>query len=209
MAVSAIDMSAKAGMHKVTVTSGGISESAALVVKDVRFPKSHITLSPDKVFLSKKDRLRAEREGRMMSAVLKDITERKWDGIFVPPLESEITGEFGTVRIFNRVKRSVHSGVDMRGAEGDEVRAINSGRVVLAEELFYGGGTVVIDHGAGIFSVYMHLSAFGASQGDFVERGDVMGAVGSTGRASGPHLHHSVKVVGVDANPMSLGRLEF
>jgi murein DD-endopeptidase MepM/ murein hydrolase activator NlpD len=79
--------------------------------------------------------------------------------------------------------------------------------VVLAEKLFFGGNTLVIDHGLGIYSIYMHLSAFNASRGQKVSKGEVVGFVGSTGRATGPHLHFGVKVDMTNANPVSLVNL--
>ncbi len=96
----------------------------------------------------------------------------------------------------------------LKGARVKEIEASNRGRVVLAEELFFGGNTVVVDHGQGIFTVYMHLSEFNVSPGDLVEKNAVIGYVGSTGRSNGPHLHFGVKVAGINTNPVSLTRLK-
>jgi len=97
--------------------------------------------------------------------------------------------------------------VDIRGKEGDRVAASNRGRVVLAEELFFGGNTVILDHGQGIFTIYMHLSSFNVKPDDLVSTGDVIGSVGSSGRSSGPHLHFGVKVLGISVNPVSFAKL--
>jgi murein DD-endopeptidase MepM/ murein hydrolase activator NlpD len=107
----------------------------------------------------------------------------------------------------NKKKTSVHRGTDFRGKTGTPVRALNSGTVVLSEDLFYGGNTLIIDHGMGLYSVYMHLSKFNTKKGEKVSKGDLVGFVGSSGRATGPHLHLSVKLNGISVNPESLFKL--
>jgi murein DD-endopeptidase MepM/ murein hydrolase activator NlpD len=123
------------------------------------------------------------------------------------PLENDISLRFGTKRIMNRKMISVHRGVDIRGKKGEQIRASNNGRIVLAGELFLGGNTIIIDHGQGIYSIYMHLSKFNSDVNDSVSRGDVIGHVGSTGRSTGPHLHFGIKVNTISVNPFSLIRL--
>ncbi len=123
------------------------------------------------------------------------------------PLENEFSTAFGVKRIMNNVKESVHTGVDIRGKSGEPVRASNFGRVVLAGELFYGGNTVVLDHGQAIYSVYMHMSELRVAEGDLARKGEVLGLVGATGRATGPHLHYTVKVGPTSVNPVSITRL--
>ena len=98
--------------------------------------------------------------------------------------------------------------MDFRGKTGAPVKAVNSGTVVLSQDLFYGGNTLVVDHGMGLYSVYMHMSGFNAKNGDKVLKEQVVGFVGSSGRATGPHLHLSVKLNGLSVNPESLFKLE-
>jgi murein DD-endopeptidase MepM/ murein hydrolase activator NlpD len=131
-------------------------------------------------------------------------SERLWKGSFVLPLLNPLSTLFGTVRIINGETVSVHRGLDMKGLEGEEIRASNRGRVVLTEELFFGGNTVILDHGQGIFTIYMHMSQFHVRPGDLVSKNDLIGYVGSSGRSSGPHLHFGVKVTGMNANPVSI-----
>jgi murein DD-endopeptidase MepM/ murein hydrolase activator NlpD len=95
----------------------------------------------------------------------------------------------------------------MKGLEGDKVKASNSGRVVIAEELFFGGKTIVLDHGQGIYTIYMHLLRMDVNAGDVVSKGEVIGFVGSSGRATGPHLHFGAKVLNMSVNPVSLWKL--
>jgi murein DD-endopeptidase MepM/ murein hydrolase activator NlpD len=108
----------------------------------------------------------------------------------------------------NEKKTSVHGGMDYKGETGTPVKAVNSGRIVLNEELFFGGNTLIIDHGMGLFSVYMHLSEFRVSKDEKVLKGQIIGLVGMSGRATGPHLHLGVKLHGTNVNPLSLFKLD-
>ncbi len=202
--VGAVKLDARHGRHAITLKSGKDKKTLWLTVKRVSFPVVRFTLPPDKVFLSPQDLKRVEEEEKRLSVIWKTITPRLWDGAFVLPLENEILTSFGTKRIINKKKVSIHKGIDMRGKEGTEVRASNTGKIVFMEELFFGGNTIAIDHGMGIYTIYMHLSGFNVKPGDTVLKGDVIGFVGSTGRATGPHLHYGLKVSGITANPVSI-----
>jgi murein DD-endopeptidase MepM/ murein hydrolase activator NlpD len=133
------------------------------------------------------------------------ITERRlWSGRFVPPVRNVITGEFGTVRTFNGVRKSVHQGLDYRADIGTPVEAMNSGRVLIARAMFYEGGFVVIDHGCGLLTLYMHLSGIKVKAGDPVRRRQIIGYSGASGRATGPHLHVGVRWQGIYVDPAVL-----
>jgi murein DD-endopeptidase MepM/ murein hydrolase activator NlpD len=166
-----------------------------------------MSLPEEKVSLSPEDLERVERENERLQGIFETVTERLWEGIFMLPLENDISMGFGTKRIMNRKMISVHRGMDIRGKEGEHIKASNNGRIVLAEELFLGGNTIIIDHGQGLYSIYMHLSKFNSDLNDSVSRGDVIGYVGSTGRSTGPHLHFGVKANTISVNPFSLTRL--
>jgi murein DD-endopeptidase MepM/ murein hydrolase activator NlpD len=111
---------------------------------------------------------------------------------------------FGQRRILNGQPRSSHAGVDFASATGTLVRAAQCGRIALAENLFFSGGTVVIDHGLGLYTFYGHLSAILVKEGQRVQAGVPVGKVGATGRATGPHLHWSVRLNGARVNPLAL-----
>jgi murein DD-endopeptidase MepM/ murein hydrolase activator NlpD len=165
-------------------------------------------------------------EGRFTSpdpATLKRIDEEKaaktaaykatdahalWSGTFVQPLDSVITETFGVRRMFNQQLLSEHHGVDFRAAPGTSVLASNSGTVVLARELFFEGNCVILDHGQGLSTIYMHFSKFAVHKGDKVERGQKLGESGATGRVTGPHLHVSVLWRGVALDLLSLTALK-
>jgi murein DD-endopeptidase MepM/ murein hydrolase activator NlpD len=133
------------------------------------------------------------------------ITEKRlWSGRFVPPVRNVITEGFGTERIFNGVRESVHQGLDYRAKMGTPVGAMNSGRALIARPMFYEGGFVVIDHGCGLTTLYMHLSGIKVKEGDRVSRGQIIGYSGATGRVTGPHLHVGVRWRGIYIDPETL-----
>lgn len=208
IAIGVVDIKTRPGLRKIPLEIGNIKTTVRLPVKKVKFPSIRLTLPEEKVSLSREDEVRAEREVQILKSLWGKVSERFWEGGFELPLDNGTSTGFGVKRIINGKKISTHLGLDIRGIEGEEVRASNRGKVVLAEELFFGGKTVILDHGQGIFTVYMHLSAYNVDSEDIVSKGDVIGFVGSSGRASGPHLHFGVKIEGVSANPLSLMKLD-
>lgn len=118
-----------------------------------------------------------------------------------PPVR---TSPFGQRRMFNRNVASRHLGLDLRGRRGDPVRAPAAGRVVLSGNFYYQGNAVYLDHGLGLVTAYFHFSRTDVEMGELVEAGEVIGAVGSTGRSTAPHLHWSAYVGGTNVDPESL-----
>jgi len=135
-----------------------------------------------------------KREKRLIGAALDLVTEKQiWNGDFLMPVEGRISTGFGLQRYVNGKFSYRHKGVDLACPEGTPVKATADGTVSLAaDDFILHGQTVIIDHGHGISSLYIHLSSVGVSPGQFVHRGDVIGLVGSTGVATGPHLHFAV-----------------
>jgi murein DD-endopeptidase MepM/ murein hydrolase activator NlpD len=130
--------------------------------------------------------------------------EREWAGKFSPPVDAPISDVFGTARTFNGEVQSVHQGLDFRVPTGTLVDALNAGTVLLARPLFFEGGCVVIDHGQGLMTIYMHLSDMKVKEGEQVKRGQEIALSGGTGRATGPHLHVAVRWQGVYLDPKTL-----
>lgn len=144
-----------------------------------------------------------ERERRRIAAATaRPLPAPLWSGPFRRPVEGLVTSGYGIRSIYNGVPRGYHLGVDFRASAGTPVRAAHRGWVTLAEELPLSGKTVVLDHGAGIFTTYQHLSAITVRPGQRVNRGAVVGRVGSTGLTTGPHLHWGMRVHGVRVNPL-------
>ncbi len=204
VAVGAIDIQSEPGLHRIPLKIGKRKTTLRLRVLKGKFETIHLTLPEEKVSPSPEDIERIKREAELLNSLWEVESGRLWKGSFVLPLPNPLSTPFGTKRIINKETVSIHRGLDMKGREGEEIRASNTGRVVLTEELFFGGNTVILDHGQGIFTVYMHMSQFNVSPGDLVSKNDVIGYVGASGRSSGPHLHFGVKVNGMNANPVSL-----
>lgn len=154
--------------------------------------------------LTKELLARIRRENRLLRKIFSEITPKKFTETKLhPPLKKlSISTPFGAKRIINGKKRSIHWGTDFRAPAGTPVYAALSGRVVLAKNLYFTGNTVIIDHGAGIHTLYAHLSKITVKEGQEVKAGQVIGKVGSTGRSTGPHLHFGFYVADVKADPM-------
>lgn len=209
IALLPVDINTDPDTYKISVFHGEIRHHAELHVKAHEFKTIRLALPEEKVTLSPKNQERAVREASLLKKIWMQNTEKIWDQNFITPTDTELSEEFGVKRIMNEKKTSIHRGVDYRGKKGTPVKAINAGTVALNDDLFFGGNTLVVDHGMGLYSIYMHLSKFNVSAGDKVDKGKVVGFIGSTGRSTGPHLHMSVKLGGVSVNPESFYKLEF
>jgi murein DD-endopeptidase MepM/ murein hydrolase activator NlpD len=119
-------------------------------------------------------------------------------------MESNITSEYGSARTYNGTLKSYHGGVDFRARTPLSILAANDGIVVLAKERYYAGGTVIIDHGEGLYSCYFHLSRFDVNVGDQVKQGQSIGLTGATGRITGPHLHFGIMAHAHQTDPLYL-----
>jgi hypothetical protein len=207
VAVGGVALTEGSGTRTITVTHAGQSMRQSIAVTEGTFPVQNITLPDNTVNLSEEDDRRATLEAIKLRAIWAQVDERQWEGDFIMPLGGSFSTAFGARRIINQTNTTRHRGIDIRGRKGAPVLAANHGTVSLAEEHFYGGNTIVVDHGQGIYSVYLHLSAFKVGVGDHVAKGQVIGLVGSTGRSTGPHLHYTVKVAGESINPKAMAAL--
>ena len=121
---------------------------------------------------------------------------------FIPPIKGKITGVYGSQRIYNGVPKRPHFGLDYAGNIGDPVKAPASGKILLwVPDMFYSGGTLIIDHGHGVSSTMLHLSKSYVKKGDIVNQGDVIAAVGNSGRVTGPHLDWRINWFDVKIDP--------
>jgi len=204
IALGAIEMKTKPGTYTMNIFVGKQKKTLKLTINPTDFPTLNLTLPDDKVFLSPENLKRVKKEDKKLQSLFQIVSEKLWDGRFILPLVNDFSTVFGTKRIMNKKRESVHRGLDIRGKMGEKVTASNHGRVVLAEELFFGGNTVIIDHGQGIYTIYMHLSEINVQPGNTISKGDTVGFVGASGRATGPHLHFGVKVLNVNTNPVSI-----
>jgi murein DD-endopeptidase MepM/ murein hydrolase activator NlpD len=176
-----------------------------LEVRSGKFPVQKLKVDPAYVEppASELERIREDKEkvGRVWSS---GDPHRMWNGPFALPVDAPARGNFGSRRVFNGKPRSSHEGADLAAPAGAPVAAPGPGRVALADELYFSGGTVILDHGAGLFTMYFHLSRINVKAGDAVAGGKQIGAVGATGRATGPHLHWGARLNRARINPLGL-----
>jgi len=180
--------------------------SVFVTVRAGKFPTERLKVENQFVQPDAEQQKRAEEDQKKIRAIYDTVTpERLWDGKFRFPLKDVTTGgNFGRRRILNGEARAPHAGVDFPAATGTPVFASQAGRIVLAEELFYSGNTVVIDHGYGIYTLYAHLSEIGVHPGEMVATGAEIGKVGATGRVTGPHLHWGLTIEHARVNAMQI-----
>ncbi|MGH7305093.1 MAG: M23 family metallopeptidase [Candidatus Rokuibacteriota bacterium] len=210
-ALFGVDLDTKPGTHgwRVGVVEAGREpRSAQGSVKIVRrdFHVERLTVPNTMVDLDPETERRAVAEGKQMAALYRTITpERIWRGKFTLPVGTTGTGTgFGARRIINGQPRSPHSGSDYSAPKGTPVVAVNAGKVALVAEFFFPGRLVILDHGLGLYTAYFHLDTIAVADGERVERGQTLGTVGATGRATGPHLHFGAQVAGARVDPTTL-----
>jgi len=195
---------------KVEVSSPGnspLTRRTTMKVVDKDYGVQRLTLPKKMVTLDSATLERVKKEGAKFSRLwYKQNPRRYWRGNFVRPVPGKLNTPFGLRRILNGEPRSPHSGVDLRAAEGEPIRAVNHGKIVLVGDFYFHGKAVVIDHGWGLYSMYFHLSQLNVAKGDFVGKNAVIGLAGSTGRATGPHLHWGVRLGGARVDPFALLR---
>jgi hypothetical protein len=184
---------------------GHHERTVSLKILSRRFKSEKLQVTPSRVTPAPKDVERIKRERKEVRAVYAASPPRRlWNEPFQRPSNGLVTSPYGTRRLLNGKLKSYHGGVDFRAAIGTPIYAANTGVVGLAKNLFYSGNIVVLDHGSGLFTTYAHLSRIDVSPGRLVEKGQVIGLAGATGRVSGPHLHWGVKVNGVNVNPLHM-----
>ena len=197
------------GIKGLTVSGSRVSLSVELKVNKGRYATTAISVAPKYVDPDPKDLERIIQEKEIKAATFGSSAEAAlWKGAFTLPASSPVSGEFGSQRTYNGKRQSVHQGLDFAAPTGTSVRAVNSGRVVLAREMYFEGNFVVVDHGQGLYSLYLHLSEFKVKAGDTVEKGQLIGLSGGTGRATGPHLHLAIRWQGEYLNPLTLLRIK-
>ena len=210
-ALFGIDLDTKPGNHvwRVGVVEPGREpRSAQGIVRILRrdFHVERLTVPNTMVDLDPETERRAVAEGKQLATLYRTITpERIWRGKFTAPVGTTKAGTgFGARRIINGQPRSPHSGNDYSAPKGTPVIAVNAGKVALVGEFFFPGRLVILDHGIGLYTAYFHLDTIAVAEGERVERGQTLGTVGATGRATGPHLHFGAQVAGARIDPTTL-----
>jgi murein DD-endopeptidase MepM/ murein hydrolase activator NlpD len=214
-ALLGIDLESKIGKRRIEVTAedtNGAARKAAktIQVRSGKFPTQKLKVAPAYVEPPESElaRIASDRE-KVRSVYAAPDSARRFEKAFHRPLLSAslASSRFGVRRVFNDQPRSPHDGVDLAAPEGEPVGAAAPATVVLAESLYFSGNTVILDHGAGLFTTYFHLSTIDVAPGDVVAAGQRIGAVGATGRATGPHLHWGARLHKARVNPLDLLQL--
>ena len=194
LTIEAVDPSGARQLSHLSVRIEGVEQST----QRLTLPKEMVTPTKTKII----------KEIEEDSKRLDLIFSRYQPVIFSPPFQRPLAGEvisvFGVRRVLNGLPKSPHNGIDFRATRGTAVAAMACGQVVLADDLYYTGKTVILDHGGGLFSLYAHLETLAVTPGKTVNTGQKIGTVGSTGRSTGPHLHMGTRLGKARIDPLAL-----
>ena len=213
-ALAGADVETSAGPSTLRISARLAEGGARDLTRTIEIHPAHyrtgsLTVSPKFVEPSPEALQQIKAEQALKDKVFAaSATEPLWSASFRAPVTAPPTDSFGTRRTFNGKLASIHKGMDFRAAAGTPVRASNGGVVVLARPLYYEGNCVVIDHGLGLFTLYLHLSRIDVKEGQRVAAGDRLGLSGATGRVTGPHLHWAVRWQGAYLDPAKLLKLD-
>lgn len=218
-ALAGVSLETAPGSYALELTAATVAEKSPsrnlsftrkFSVAHGKYPKIAVKLSVEGKFTepSREQQKQIEEGQQVKKDYLNRVTpDREWSGQFAAPANAAISDVFGSVRVFNGKTSSPHLGLDFRVPSGTPVEAMNDGTVLLARPLYFEGNFVVLDHGQGLLTLYLHLSEFKVKEGEQVKRGQEIGLSGGTGRATGPHLHVAVRWQGTYLDPASLLRL--
>jgi len=212
-ALAGVDVEASPGSYTLELEATlpnheVVREQRSVLVARAQYPTEKLRVPQKYVEPDPETRLRIETDKQLKQAAFAhQTTSAEWSGNFRPPINTTVSEGFGTRRTFNGKLASIHRGLDYHAAPGTPVMAANSGEVVLARELFYEGNCVIIDHGLGFLTIYMHLSHLEVTEGQRVDKGQEVGLSGATGRVTGPHLHVAVRWQGGYLDPAQLWTL--
>jgi murein DD-endopeptidase MepM/ murein hydrolase activator NlpD len=195
----------------IVLKAGGTPANAAplartvtLQVEPAAFAERTLTVAPRFVDPPASARPRIEREAKQLHAIYQTVSTDRTPGVFAAPVPHRRSSPFGARSIFNGVPRERHGGLDFASPAGAVIRAPAAGKVVLVAPLYFTGNTVVIDHGRGLYSVLAHMQRTLVRPGQVVRQGARLGTVGMTGRATGPHLHWTVRLGSTRIDPAAV-----
>jgi len=204
LAVVGIPLDEKPGstLPLIVERDGQEPETLEIAVGSKRYATQRLKVKPGQVDLSPEDLARYEQESAHLDAVLSTFSESAPLSLqLVPPCSGRRSSSFGLRRFFNGQPRKPHNGMDIAAPVGTPVVAAGEGEVIDVGEYFFSGHTVILDHGQGFLTLYAHLSTVGVSAAERVAGGAQIGAVGATGRVTGPHLHFTVYLNRTAVNP--------
>lgn len=209
--IGGVDLNAKPGGYPLRLqwmSENGTPEAttSSVTISEKHYPSTAVTGVPGKYVQPPPEvTARIAEESAFKKEVFSHLApESLWSGSFEAPVDSKVTAIFGSARVVNGTQKTVHQGMDFRAAVGTPVHATNRGTVVLARNLYFEGNCVMLDHGDGLLTIYMHLSEFKVKEGDSVEPEQLLGVSGNTGRVNGPHVHFAARWQGMYLDPETL-----
>ncbi|MFN0061150.1 MAG: M23 family metallopeptidase [Myxococcaceae bacterium] len=212
-ALAALPIETEPGKLELRISSGPGEKPSAhttLTVLDAKYPARELKVAQEFIEPPEEVRQRiAEDQKAFDEAYAQPFSPRAFVGPFVRPRHSSVTAPYGDRRLFNGAQQSQHYGMDLDGRVGDPVLAAHRGTVVLARDCYASGKTVLVHHGADVFTAYFHLSKIRVKMGEQVAQRQRLGDVGKTGRVTGPHLHWGVRIGGLYVDPAVLLRITF
>lgn len=180
------------------------NEQQSITVEEFAYPEQRLTVKKNQVWPSEQELERIRSESKSMTDVYKSFSTHPVPPSMVWPVRGPQSSAFGLRRFFNDQERAPHSGIDIAAPTGTPVQAPAAGKVVLTGNFFFNGKAVFIDHGQGLISMLCHLNDIDVTEGDLLEQGDLIGKVGATGRATGPHLHWTISLNNARIEPRLL-----
>ena len=210
--LAGVSLETKPGTYALHLTgvarSQGFVFERNVIVAKAQYPVISVTVAKKFTEPNPEQMQQIDQEKNLKQDVFHHFEpKREWTGGFLPPVTARVSDVFGTRRVFNGATKSVHEGLDYAVPQGTPVSALNAGTVILAQPLFFEGNCIVLDHGQGLMTLYLHLSEFKVKAGEHVVRGQEIGLSGGTGRATGPHLHIAVRWEGTYLDPATLLKL--
>jgi murein DD-endopeptidase MepM/ murein hydrolase activator NlpD len=192
------------GLSGIALSGEPVAGKTTLTIVRKQFETRRLRVGGEFVNPPEREAKRISSEALRMAALFAQSTPRLWRGAFHLPVPGTATSSFGRLTVLNGQRRGRHQGADFRAATGTPVVAPNAGRVVLAEDLYFSGNTVILDHGLGMFSLLAHLSRIDVAVGHDVARGEMLGLSGATGRVTGPHLHWALRLSEFSVDPLAM-----
>ncbi len=201
-AVVGVPLDAAVGKASITLADGASHDFA---IHEHAYREQRLTVSKSYVSLSKEDLARVGRERKIIDAALNNWREVPLDDVSLAvPVDGPRSSSFGLRRFFNDEPRAPHKGMDIAVATGTPIQAPRAGMVTATGDFYFNGNTVIVDHGQGLVTMYCHLSEISVTNGQHIATGERLGAVGATGRVTGPHLHFGTYLNGTAVDPALL-----
>lgn len=202
VALVGIPLNTEPGRQQLDVNLGGVQQTLSFKVQAKHYRTQGLRIKDkNKVEPDEDSSERILQEMALQKRLTKHYVGQVSSTEFICPVAGRDSGRFGLRRILNGQQRQPHSGMDIAAATGTPVKLVAPGRVIYTGNLFFSGNVVYVDHGGGLISMYAHLNQIKVKNGEVLEQGDYLGTVGSSGRATGSHLHWSVYLNGTAINP--------